>query len=101
MLKFTFHECENYVSWRRSNNKWLVVRSVEREIHSLIPHSDRVYTSTLHAFEDCGCLTCGCNYFECNDMACQHLEHVKTYYAAKSMITSHNISVFSDGGVCG
>ena len=48
---------------------------------------------TLHAFEDCGCLMCDCNYFECNGMVCQHLVHVKLYYAAKSVITHHDISV--------
>jgi hypothetical protein len=93
MLKFAIRECENYASWRISNDKWLVVRSVEREVHSLVPRFHRVYTITLHAFEDHGCLTCDCNYFECNGMVCQHLVHVKTYYAAKSVITHHDISV--------
>ncbi len=93
MLKFAIRECENYASWRISNDKWLVVRSVEREVHSLVPRFHRVYTITLHAFEDRGCLTCDCNYFECNGMVCQHLVHVKTHYAAKSVITHHDISV--------
>jgi hypothetical protein len=31
MLKFAIPECENYASWRISNDKWLVVRSVEWE----------------------------------------------------------------------
>jgi hypothetical protein len=93
MLKFAICECENYASWRISNDKWLVVRSVEQEMHSLIPCFHRVYTITLNAFEDCGCLTCDCNYFEYNGMVCQHLVHVKTYYAGKSVITHHDISV--------
>ncbi len=94
MLKYAIRECENYASWRiLYNNKWLVVRSVEREMHSLIPRLQRVNTITLNAFEDHGCLTCDCNYFECNGTVCQHLVHVKTYYAGKSVITHHDISV--------
>ena len=62
-------------------------------MHSLIPRFHRVYTITLDAFEDCGCLTCDCNNFECNGMVCQHLLRVKTYYAGKSAITHHDISV--------
>jgi hypothetical protein len=91
--KFAICECENYASWRISNNKWLVVRSVEQEVHSLIPRFHGVFTITLHAFEDCGCLTCDCNYFECNGMVCQHLVHAKTHFATKSVITHHDISV--------
>ena len=94
MLKFAIHECENYASWRTRKDRWLVVRSVEREVHSLVPHFHRVvYTVTLHSFEDRRCLLCDCKYFECNGMVCQHLVHVKMYYAAKSVITHHDISV--------
>jgi hypothetical protein len=53
----------------------------------LIPRFHRVYTITLNAFEDYGCLTYGCNSFEYNGMVCQHLLH------AKSVITHHDISV--------
>ncbi len=59
----------------------------------MIPRFHRVYTITLNAFEDCGCLTCDCNYFECNGMVCQHLVHVKTSYTAMSVITHHDISM--------
>ena len=94
MLKlFAIRECENYASWRISNDKWLVVSSAEWEMHSLIPRFHRVYTITLNAFEDRGCLMCDCNYLECNGMVCQHLENVKTYFAGKSVITHHDISV--------
>jgi hypothetical protein len=50
MLKFAICECENYASWRISNNKWLVVRSVECKVHYLIPCFHRVYTITLACF---------------------------------------------------
>jgi hypothetical protein len=93
ILKFAIRECEKYASRRISNDKWLVVRSVEWKVHSLIPRFHRVYTITLHVFEDCGCLTCDCKNSKCNGMVCQHLVHVKTYYAAKSVITHHDISV--------
>ncbi len=69
MLKFAICERKNYASWRIRNNMWLVVRSVEQEVHSLIPRFHRVYTITFHAFQDCSCLTCDCNYFEYNGMA--------------------------------
>jgi hypothetical protein len=82
MLKFAIRECENYASWRTSKDTWLVVRSVEREVHSLVPRFHRVYTVSLHSFQDRGCLLCDCKYFECNGMVCQHLVHVKMYYAA-------------------
>jgi hypothetical protein len=59
----------------------------------LVPRFHRVYTVTLHSFEDRRCLLCDCKYFECNEMVCQHLVHVKMYYAAKSVITHHDISV--------
>ena len=93
ILKFAIRECKNYTSWRISKDKWLVVRSVEREVHSLVPHFHGVHTITLHAVEDHGCLTCDYNYFECNGMLSQHLVNVKTYFAAKSVITHHDISV--------
>ena len=93
MLKFAIYECENFASWRISNDKWLLVRSVEREVHSLIPRIYRVYTITMHAFEDCGCPMCDCNYFESNGMVCQHFVRVKMYYAAKSVVSHHDISV--------
>lgn len=93
MLKFAVRECENYASWRITNDKWLVVRSVEREVHSLVPRFHRVYTITLQSFDNRACLMCDCYYFECNGMVCQHLVHVKRYYAAKRDITHHDISV--------
>jgi hypothetical protein len=76
MQKFGICACENYASCRINNNKWLVVRSVEQEVHSLIPRFHRVYTITWLDFEDCVCLMCDCTYVECNGMVCQHLVHV-------------------------
>jgi hypothetical protein len=92
MLNTALFQCESYASWRVANDKWLVVRSVEREVRSLIPRFKRVYTVTLHTFEHASCLMCDCKYFECNGMVCHHLAHVKTYYAAKSDITHHDVS---------
>jgi hypothetical protein len=59
----------------------------------LVPCFHRVYTISLQHFKDASCLTCDCKYFECNGMVCQHLAHVKRYYAAKPDITHHDISV--------
>ena len=92
MLNSALIQCASYASWRVATDKWLVVRSVEREVRSLIPRFKRVYTVTLHTFEHASCLMCDCKYFECNGMVCHHLAHVKTYYAAKSNITHHDMS---------
>ena len=38
MLKFAVKECESYyASWRTNPYKWLGVRSVDHDVHSLIP----------------------------------------------------------------
>ena len=66
MLKYALEQCESYASWRTSPYKWLVVRSVDRDVHSLIPCFHRVYTVTSHEFDNTVCLMCDCNYFECN-----------------------------------
>jgi hypothetical protein len=93
MLKFAVDECESYASWRTSHYKWLVVRSVDRHVHSLIPCFHRVYTVTSHEVDNSVCLMCDCNYFECNGMVCAHMVHVKKYYASNPNISHHDISV--------
>jgi hypothetical protein len=94
MLTSALEECERYASWRTAEDKWLVIRSVERSVHSLYPRFHRLYTITLQsAGEGAGCLMCSCKYFECNGMVCQHLVHVKRYYSSTSDITHHDISV--------
>jgi hypothetical protein len=93
MLKSAVHESEKYASWRTSVGKWLVVRSVERDVHSLIPCFHRVYTVTSHEFDNTVCLLCDCNYFECNGMVCPHMVHVKKYYGGNPNISHHDISV--------
>ena len=93
MLKSALQQCENYASWRTSKDKWLVVRSVKREVHSLVPRFHRVYTITSIPSEESFCLMCDCTYFECNGMVCPHLVHVKRYYGGQSDITHHDISV--------
>ena len=82
ILKSALLRCSNTSCWRTSNGKWLVVRSAEQEVHSLIPSCfrRRVYTITLQTFEHASCLMCDCNYFGCNGMVCQHLAHVKRRY---------------------
>ena len=93
MLKFAVDESEKYASWRTSLDKWLVVRSVERDVQSLIPCFHRVYTVTSHEFDNTVCLLCDCNYFECNGMVCPHMVHVKKYYGSNPNISHHDISV--------
>ena len=93
MLKFALEQCESYASWRASPFKWLVVRSVDRDVHSLIPCFHRVYTVTSQDFDDRVCLMCDCNYFECNGVVCPHMMHVKMYYASNPNISHHHISV--------
>ena len=93
MLKRAIDECESYASWRTSPYKWLVVRSVDRDVHSLIPCFHRVYTVTSHDFDNSVCLMCDCNYFECNGMVCPHMVHVKKYYASNPNISHHDVSV--------
>jgi hypothetical protein len=93
MLKFALDQCESYASWRASPFKWLVVRSVDRDVHSLIPCFHRVYTVTSQDFDNRVCLMCDCNYFECNGVTCPHMMHVKKYYASNPNITHHDISV--------
>ena len=70
MLKFAVDECESYASWRANPYKWLLVRSVDRDVHSLITGFHRVYTVTSHEFDNSVCLMCDCNYFEFNGMVC-------------------------------
>ena len=93
MLKYALEQCESYASWRTSPYKWLVVRSVDRDVHSLIPCFHRVYTVTSHEFNNTVCLMCDCNYFECNGMVCTHMVHVKKYYGSNQNISHHDISV--------
>ena len=93
MLKYALEQCESYASWRTSPYKWLVVRSVDRDVHSLIPCFHRVYTVTSHEFDNTVCLMCDCNYFECNGMVCAHMVHVKKYYGSNPNISHHDISV--------
>ena len=93
MLKFAVNECERYASWRTSPYKWLLVRSVDRHVHSLIPCFHRVYTVTSHEVDNSVCLMCDCNYFECNGMVCPHMVHVKRYYASNPNISHHDVSV--------
>ena len=94
MLKSALEECERYASWRTADDKWLVIRSIERSVRSLSPRFHRLYTITLQCHGDgAGCLMCSCNYFECNGMVCQHLVHVKRYYSLTSDITHHDLSV--------
>lgn len=93
MLNFANDQCENYASWRTSTNKWLVVRSVDRSVHSLIPCFHRVYTITSQDINKNLILTCDCNYFECNGMVCPHMVHVRRYYSSESNISHHDISV--------
>ena len=93
MLKFATRECENYASWRISQNKWLVVRSVERNVCALIPRFEKVHTISLVSQNDGAFLTCDCECFECNGMVCQHMVHVKKYYAEQPEITHHDVSV--------
>jgi hypothetical protein len=93
MLKFALDECESYASWRTSPYKWLLVRSVDRHVHSLIPCFHRVYTVTSHEVDNSLCLMCDCNYFECNGMVCPHMVHVKRYYASNPNISHHDVSV--------
>jgi hypothetical protein len=95
MLKFAVRECESYASWRISKQKWLVIRSVERDAQSLIPRFHRVYTISLLPLDgDSCCLTCDCECFECNGIVCQRLVHVKKYYyGAQSEITHHDLAV--------
>ena len=52
MLKFAIEESEKYASWRTSPYKWLVVRSVDRDVKSLIPSFHRVYTVISQCFEN-------------------------------------------------
>ena len=61
MLKFAVDEWESYASWRTSPYKWLLVRSVDRHVHSLIPCFHIVYTVTSHEFGNRVCLMCDCN----------------------------------------
>jgi hypothetical protein len=69
MLKFANQECDNYASWRISKDKWLVVRSVEQNVHSLVPCFDKVHTiSLIPATTGSDFLTCDCDCFECNGM---------------------------------
>ena len=93
MLKFATSECENYASWRISQNKWLVVRSVERNVRVLIPRFEKVYTISLLSPNVGAFLTCDCAFFECNGMVCQHMVHIKKYYAEDPQITHHDVSV--------
>jgi hypothetical protein len=93
MLKFALEQCESYASWRTSPYKWLVVRSVDRDVHSLIPCFHRVYTVTSQECDNKVYLTCDCNYFECNGVVCPHMMHVKKYYASNPNISHHDISV--------
>jgi hypothetical protein len=94
MLKFAVEECDNYASWRKNPDTWLVVRSVERDLRSLIPRFRRVYTVSLHPFDSViSYLTCDCKYFECNGMVCQHMAHVKKFYGKHADITHHDVSV--------
>ena len=91
MLQFALKECKSYASWRY---KWLVVRSVDRDVHSLIPCFHRVYTVTSLDFDRSVCLMCDCNNFERNAMVCPHMVHIKKYNASNSKFSyQHNISV--------
>jgi hypothetical protein len=94
MLNFAPKECMSYASWRRNPYKWLVVRSVDRDVHSLIPACvHRVYTVMSQDLDNSFCLMCDCNYFECNFKACPNMVHIKKYYPSNPMISHHKISV--------
>jgi hypothetical protein len=94
MLKSAIDQCERYASWRTSPYQWLVVRSVDRNVHSLIPRFHRVYTVTSHEVDNNSlCLMCDCKHFECNGMVCAHMVHVKKYYASNPNISHHDVSV--------
>jgi hypothetical protein len=69
MMKFALKQCKSYASWRASPYKWLVVRSVDLDVHSFIPCFHRLYTVTSQEFDNRVCLIGNCNYFECNGVA--------------------------------
>jgi hypothetical protein len=93
MLKLALESCKTYAAWRANPYKWLVVRSVDCDMHSLIPCFHRVYTVTSQEFDNSVCLMCDCNYFKCNSVVSPHMMHVKKYYASNPNISHLNISV--------
>ena len=92
ILLNSMSQIENYASWRKSDELFLVTRSVEITMDTLLPKFARLH----QVINENGILKCSCKFHERNGIPCVHIAHVlKKHYSGLYGFQTSDVAMFS------